>query len=155
MKDRYNTLLESIKNEGQQAANKQTLITSNELGKRGILGSSTMAQQEIQNAVTPVQQQYTTLGKNAALDQTQAEQTLQNSIANLVPQETSDTRAIQNAIAQLEGGAVTQGAQLGSNLYGTQLQNTLANATLAQNKQLADSQAAGNTGSTGHCKRTS
>ena len=87
--------------------------------KTWYFGLLTMAQQEIQNAVTPVQQQYTTLGKNAAIDQTQAEQTLQNSIANLVPQETSDTRAIQNAIAQLEGGAVTQGAQLGSNLYGT------------------------------------
>lgn len=136
--EKYKNLLDSIKGNQTQDVNNQTRITSNELGKRGILGSSTLADQEIQNAVTPLNQKYTGLLKDTTLAQSDADQALQNQIANLTPQETSDVRAVNNAIAQLQSGAATSGANLGLNIYNSnvqqqqqQVQNDLAAKQLA------------------------
>lgn len=140
LEQRYQQTLDSIKNQKTQDVNAQTRITSNEMGKRGLTGDSTLAQQEIQNAVQPVNAQYTNLEQQTALSREDAIRALQNQLANLTPQETADTRSIQNAIAQLQSGAASQGVTQGMNLYQNQLQQQMQQAEqarLAEQSRLA------------------
>lgn len=135
LEQRYKDLLDSIKGNQQVAENRQTLTTNNELGRRGILGSSGVAQQEITNAVNPITQQYTGLTKETGLAREDAIRGLQDQIANLTPQETGDVRAINNAIAQLSAGAGQAGVSAGLNLYSTNLQNDLANRQFSETQK--------------------
>lgn len=136
LEQRYTNLLDSIKSQHTQSANKQTTITANELGKRGIVGSSTLADQEIQNAVEPVNQYYTGLTKETGLAREDALTGIRDQVANLTTAETGDIRAIQNAIAQLQSGAATSGINLGQNLYSTQVDAAFKNQALQdQQKQ--------------------
>lgn len=125
LSDRYKNLLDSLNTNKTADVNKQTLITSNELGKRGILPASTLAQQEVQNAVQPVTAQYNNLQTQTALDQTSGQQSLEALMNQLTSGQVADTRSVNNAIAQLQSGAASSGITTGSNLYG-QNQATLA-----------------------------
>lgn len=115
LKQRYQSLLSEIKGNQTSAENRQTVVTSNELGKRGIVGSSTLAGQEIANAVNPITKQYTGLYTQTGLDQEAGIRDLLNSITNLGLTGTDQQRAVRNAIAQLQSGAastgITQGIQ--------------------------------------------
>jgi hypothetical protein len=104
LKQRYQNLLSEVKGQAQSSINQQTKITSGELGKRGIVGSSTLAQQEIQNAVQPIQSNLTSATKDIGLSQEESLMGIQNLISSLTGQETEQTRAIQNAIAGLQSG---------------------------------------------------
>lgn len=66
LEQRYKDLLASIKGNQQIAENRQTVVTNNELGKRGITGSSTLAGQELTNALNPITSQYTGMYKDTA-----------------------------------------------------------------------------------------
>lgn len=134
LEQRYQSLLDSIKGNQTTAENRQTVTTNNELGKRGISGSSGVAQQEMTNALNPITQQYAGLAKDTGLAREDSLKALQDQIANLTPQETADNRAIQNMIAQLSSGAGSQGLSAGLNLYSTQL------ASQQQAQQRADQQ---------------
>lgn len=140
LQDRYANLLSSIKGQGTEDVNRQTTITNNELGKRGILGDSTLAQQEIQNTTTPLRQKYATLESNTNLDLTEALQNLDKQKSDLTFQESSDVRAIKNAIAQLQAGAAQTGVTQGMQLQANQLQAQLQQAELAQRQKEADIQ---------------
>lgn len=61
LQQRYDNLITSIKGNQTTAENRQTVTTQNELGQRGLLPSSTLAQQELTNALNPITQQYTGL----------------------------------------------------------------------------------------------
>lgn len=135
LEERYKTLLDSIKGQGEQDINSQTRITNNELGKRGLVGSSTLAQQEIQNAVSHLRQKYTGLEKETSLSREEAIKSLQEQIANLTPQEVADKRAIQAQIASLQSGAISGGATMGQNLYAAQMQNDLAQKQFEETKR--------------------
>lgn len=138
LEERYQSLLDSIKNQGTQDVNQQTKITNNELGKRGITGSSTLAQQEIQNTTSPLRQKYTGLEKDTTLAREDAIRALQDQLANLTPQETADQRAITQAIANLQAGAGQAGISQGMQLYSTDLQNQFQKQQMdQQNKQQA------------------
>lgn len=137
LKERYDNLLGQIKGNQTTAVNSQTRITNNELGKRGILGDSTLAQQEIQNSVSPIDLQYSGMAKDATLNQDSALRDINNSQANLTTQQTSDLRAIQQAIASLQSGAASNGASLGQSIYANELQNNLARQ---QESRLASAQ---------------
>lgn len=138
LKQRYQNLLADVKGQGQQQANKQTVITSNELGKRGIVGSSTLASQEIQNATDPIYSQMASNTKNIGLEQEQGLLALQNILGGLTSQETEAKRAVQNAIAQLQAGAGQAGVQQGLSIYQQNQQNAIAEqARKAQADQLA------------------
>lgn len=126
LKQRYQNLLDEVKGQGQVQVNNQTRITNNELGKRGLVGSSTLAQQEIQNAVQPIQGQIATNTKNIGLEQEQGIQSIQNLLAGLTTQETEQQRAVQNAIAQLQAGAGQAGVQQGLSLFQQNQQNAIA-----------------------------
>ena len=109
LQERFKNLLADIKGQGKVREEAQTRITSGELGKRGIVGSSTLAQQEIQQAVDPIRASVQGATRDIGLEQEGALRQLQNQISNLLPQETEATRAITNAIAQLQAGAGQQG----------------------------------------------
>jgi hypothetical protein len=135
LQERYKNLLASIKGQGEQDINKQTVITSNELGKRGLVGSSTLAQQEIQDAVSPLRQRYAGLEKDTMLAQEDDLRGLRDLIANLAPQETADMRAISNAVAQLQSGAGQTGIAQGMQLYQSNLDNVFRDQQLAEQKR--------------------
>ena len=118
---RYQGLLDQIKGNQETDVNAQTNITASEMGKRGLTGSSTLAQQEIQNAVSPLNTRYAGLSTQTGLAREDAIKALQDTITGLVPQETSDLGAIRQAIANLSSGAGTQGVSTGLNLYSANL----------------------------------
>ena len=135
MEQRYQQLLDSIKGNQQVAENRQTVTTNNELGKRGITGSSGIAQQEMTNALNPITQQYTGLANETGMARESSLKGLQDQIANLTPQEQSDQRAIQNMIGQLSSGAGQAGLSAGMNLYSTQLQNQYQQQQLSEQQK--------------------
>lgn len=104
LKARYDNLLAKIKGKETTATNRQTVATNNELAKRGILSSSGVAQQELANALNPITSEYATMATDAELGREADLRALANQIAGLTTQETDATRAIQNAIAQLQAG---------------------------------------------------
>lgn len=117
LKARYANLIAQIKGNQVQAEQKQTLATSNEMGKRGILPSSGLAQQEMVNAVNPITQQYTGLLSNAQTEQE------------------SNLRGIDTAIAQLLAGAAQGGITTGAGIYQNEAQRALQQQQLAQQQQ--------------------
>src|SRR3990167_6653118 len=135
LKQRYQNLLNSIKGNQTIAENRQSVTTSGELGKRGISGDSTLAQQELTNALNPITQQYTTLATDTGL---QREADLANQVTNLTGQQTESVRSVLNAIAQLQAGAgqtgISQGIQQGQ--FGQTLANTQAQQALDLQKYL-------------------
>lgn len=127
--DKYDALLASIKGNQTTAENRQTVVTSNELGKRGLSGDSTLAQQEITNAVNPVTQQYTGLASEAGLSKI-------GDINQSYTDETAAQRAVTNAIAQLQANAGMSGVGQGY----TQQQNAITNANATSAAQAAQKQ---------------
>lgn len=107
LKERFKNLLDEIKGQGQKQETAQTRVTAQELGKRGLLSSSTLAQQELVNAVQPIQEQTQRLTKETGLAQEQGIKAIQDQVSGLLPQETEALRNIKNAIAQLQSQGLT------------------------------------------------
>jgi len=105
LQDRYKSLIDQIKNQGQTMANKQTVVTSGELGKRGIEGSSTLAGQEIVNATQPIEQSTQSLTQQTGLAQEADVKAIQDAIANLANQQNLDVGNVNTNIANLQAGA--------------------------------------------------
>lgn len=99
LQKRYADLLASLKGREETAVNRQTVATSNELAKRGILGSSGLAQQEMVNALNPITSEYAGLTKDTG------------------NQQEIDLAGIASKIAELQSNAGMQGLNLGSNQY--------------------------------------
>lgn len=99
LQQRYKDLLDSIKGQQQTATNRQTVATSNELAKRGILGESGLAQQEMVNALNPITSEYTSLIKDTG------------------NQQEIDLAGIASQIAGLQSNAGLQGLTLGNQQY--------------------------------------
>ncbi len=137
LKDRYDTLLKSLGTSQTKETSAQQVITQNELGKRGLLPSSTLAQQEVQNVLTPITDKYTNLQRTTELDRTAGLQDLAGLITQLTTGESADTRAITNAIAQLQSGAATSGITTGTNVWG-QNQTNIANQAASSYKAQQD-----------------
>lgn len=111
LKQRYENLLDEIRQRGVQQEQAQTKVTSQELGKRGLVGSSTLAQEELLRAVQPIQQVTTGAIKDVTLSREEGLRNIQNILSSLPGQETSEIRAIQNAIAQLQASGSQTGIQ--------------------------------------------
>jgi hypothetical protein len=126
LKERYQNLLAEVKSTGQEQAQRQTRITSGELGKRGLVGSSTLAQQELESAVRPIEQSTQRLAKDVELSREEGIAGIQERLAGLTTEETQALRTIQNAIAQLQSGAAQGGIATGTSLYQTNAQQQLA-----------------------------
>ncbi len=114
LQDRYTALLDQIKNNQGIAENRQTVTTNNELGARGILPSSGLAQKTLTDALNPITQDY-----NATYGQT-------------VAGENSDLANVDAQIAQLVSGAGNTGLNLAGSIYGANLSNSLGQGQLAE-----------------------
>jgi len=114
---RYENLINEVKNYGQIQEQRQTKVTSAELAKRGLLPSSTLAQQEITDAVNPITSTTSNQVTGLGLERETAIKDLEDYIANLGPKETEELRLARNAIAQLQSGAANQGITMGVDLY--------------------------------------
>ena len=143
MEQRYQSLLNSIKGQQTTDVNKQTLVTNNELGKRGITGSSGLAQQEIQSATEPINQYYTGQYASTGSDREAAIAALNQQITQNPMQEQQALDQINNAIAQLQSGgnqaaitgALSQYQTQQNSLY-QQQQNNLAQQAANQSAEL-------------------
>jgi len=141
LKQRYQSLLADVTGRAKASEEAQTRITSGELGKRGIVGSSTLAQQEIQSAVEPIRSGARGAITEIGLGQEQGLQSLQNTLAGLTTSEVEQKRAVQNAIAQLEAGGGQTAVQNALALLQNQQQQAGASASLDLQKrqqELAD-----------------
>ena len=136
LQDRYKALLDQIKGTGQTSVNKQTVVTANELGKRGIEGSSTLAGQEIASATLPIEQQTQALVKDTGFAQEADIRDINNSIQNLGISGTEREQAVAQAIAQLQAGggqsAISNALQLLSNAQSQEAAASNAQATQRQ-----------------------
>jgi hypothetical protein len=110
--ERYQNLLNSIKGNQQTDIAQQELTTSREFGRRGIPTTSGLFEQTIGEKTRPINQYYTGQTTEAGISNEENLMELNNLISSLTGQETDTTRAIQNAIAQLQAGdssgAITQ-----------------------------------------------
>lgn len=120
LQERYASLINDIKAQGEQRAAGQTKVTNAELARRGVMGN--LAEQSIQDAISPIQQQTQALTKDTGLQGELAQLDLENLIANLTGQEAQQLQGIQGNIANLQSG-------IGSNA----IQNALAQLQLQEN----------------------
>lgn len=105
LKQRYQNLIDQITQSGKVQEQRQSVATSGELAKRGILSSSTLAQQELANALNPITSATTLQAKETGLQGEAAQRDLANQIANLTTGETEAIRNVRNAISTLQSGA--------------------------------------------------
>jgi hypothetical protein len=113
---RYKTLLDTIVGNQATDINQQNLTTSREFGRRGIPTTSGLFEQTIGEKTRPINQYYTGQATTAGISKEENLTKLNDLVASLTGQETEASRAITNAIAQLQAGdssgAVTQALSL-------------------------------------------
>jgi hypothetical protein len=109
LESRYKTLLDSIKTNQAGAETGAIKTTSQELGRRGIVGSSGVADVAMQEAVNPIKAQYSNLLSQTGVSQEADIAAANQAIANLGLAETEATRNVNNAIAQLQSATTTAG----------------------------------------------
>ena len=127
---RYDALIADISHRQGVAETGAIKTTSQELGRRGIVGSSGVADTALQQAVQPIQSEYAGLSTSAELGKQEGLQSIQEQLTNLTPLEVEATRNVNNAIAQLQS-ATTKDA----------VNQALSQLQLAQNQsQQAESQ---------------
>ena len=142
---RYDNLIASIKGNQATAEKRTGIATSTELGKRGITSDSGLYANTVNDAVNPITQQYTTELKDTGIQENSDLAALQKLISDSTSTGVDATRAIQNAIAQLQAGnsssAVTQALSLSQqqqNQTIAQQQQTLADKEYALKEQIAN-----------------
>lgn len=113
---RYSNLIDQIKGNQQADISQQNLTTSREFGRRGIPTTSGLFEQTIGEKTQPINKYYTGQLTEAGISKEENLTKLNDLVASLTGQETEATRAITNAIAQLQAGdssgAVTQALSL-------------------------------------------
>lgn len=118
LQDQYSKLLETIKGQGSVATNAQTLATSNELGRRGIMPSSGLGEQSIASALLPVTTQYANLEANTGLGQQKDLMDIANQIATLQRGDPTSAMSGATSIIGLQNQAnqlAQQSSQFGVN----------------------------------------
>ena len=123
LKQRYENLLADVKQQGTQQVEKQTLATAQELGRRGILTDTGLGQREIIQSTQPIEQKTQSLTKDIGLEQEQGLTGIDKLIADLTSNETESTRAVRNAIAQIQAGTGTNAVSMAQNVIQQQQAN--------------------------------
>jgi hypothetical protein len=115
--ERYKNLLDSIKGQQTQAVNRTQTTTSQELGRRGISAEGGFFGQTMNQALNPINEAYAGQIKELGVNQQSALDTLLNQISGNTQNQTAETRAVQNAIAQLQAGGNTNAITSALQLY--------------------------------------
>lgn len=147
VQDKYTQLVNSIKGNQQLDTNRQTLTTANTLGGRGLTSDSGVYQQEMTNALTPIDTQYAGLVANANAGSIQDIQGLALQQAQLLAGN-PDTAisgglqfgGLQNQASQIASQNQLNAAQAGfygnQGNYYTQLAKTLTGGNIPAAEQL-------------------
>ena len=142
LKARYDAILNQLKGKEQQEVTQTQTALGREYGRRGIPTSSGMFEQNLLEKTQPISQQYAGLTTEAGLGREEALQGIESQISNLPFQEQEQTRAVINAIAQLQSGGNAQAIQnaLSQFQFGEN-QRTAQESAAAQSAQSAAEQA--------------
>lgn len=132
LQDRYANLISTLKGNQTTEEQRQTLATSNNFSKRGIPLSSGVYEQSLTNAVNPITSKYSGLIKDTGLQQESDLRSISNLISTLTGQEVDSTRAVSNAIAQLQAGNPSSSLTSAIGLLSQQQQAEIAKQQLAQ-----------------------
>ena len=136
LKQRYQTLLDDLTRRETRETEATQLALAREFGRRGIPQSSGLAEQTGLERTQPISQFYGIQQREAVGERESGLRQLQNLITGLTPQETEATRAIRNAIAQMQAGAGQSAIQQAMQQLTFQEQQRQAQAgeSLAQQK---------------------
>lgn len=104
LEDRYKGLLDSITGARERSVQAVQTNVSNELGRRGISAESGMFGQTINRATQPVEQAFAGDVSNLGATRQSALDTLLNQISGLPIEQTQAEQQLQQAIAQLQAG---------------------------------------------------
>ncbi|MBU1067806.1 hypothetical protein KKE60_08470 [Patescibacteria group bacterium] len=103
-----NNTITNTKNAEAEAINRQTIITANELAKRGITGSSILARQEIQNALKPIYASYEPMISQLNDKKNQIYADAENKIYQFAAQDkdlSNKMSVVQSLINKIESGS--------------------------------------------------
>jgi hypothetical protein len=153
-KQRYDALIADLKNQQINTEQQQTKTTSAELARRGILGSSGAAQQELQNVLQPIGRSYAGLVQQTGLAREADIKSIQDAVALLFGEEAAANMSLAGLISQAQlggaGNALTASGQLISQAQAqaqlrqqqveAQNQQNYQNAILAMQQQLQPGQ---------------
>lgn len=120
LEKRYQDLIGSIKGQGQQQVDRQTLATRNEVGRRGVPLSSGVAEQAVVDATNPINANTGGLLAQTGFSQEEALANIGNAMNALPLQQQQQQLAIQQAIAQLQGGADQNAIQTAMQILNSQ-----------------------------------
>jgi len=124
LKQRFDNLLAKVKSTFQGQRDLATTTTSNELGRRGIVGSSGIADREMQQALAPIFQAEGQATTDIGLEQESSLRQLENMISNMTIEEQSAIRGIMNAMGTMQSQAGLAGVSQG--IQGTQFNQNQA-----------------------------
>lgn len=147
--ERYNNVINEIRGKGTAAVQSQTKVTANELAMRGIDPTSTLYNQELINAVNPIEQSYASLVKGAETERGAEALSLQELLGNLTAGETESLRALRNSIAQILASSSSEAINQAIQQYQTgegsrqfDVSQALQQAQLAEQKRQSEIAAA-------------
>lgn len=125
MKDRYQSLLSTLKGNQQTAEKRQSIATTSELGRRGISMDSGVAQQQLANEVNPITESYSGESTRLGIQQESDLLNLANLIAQLPTQRSTALSGMDLGIAQGRAGNIQNILNLANTLTtGAQKYNT-------------------------------
>jgi hypothetical protein len=110
-KARYDALLADLKGQQQTETERQTLATSRELAKRGVASTSGLGEQEMVNALNPINRTYSGLFQKTGLEQESSIKNIQDAISLLAGDQSQSEISLAQAISQAQSGAGAQALQ--------------------------------------------
>ncbi|MCP4652830.1 MAG: hypothetical protein GY858_05545 [Candidatus Omnitrophica bacterium] len=128
LKNRYDQLVSQITGRSERELKKTDIVSARELGRRGIPLSSTSAS-EYQG------EKRATIEENLASILAQIQQQEAEGMTGLTTASTSEQRALQNAISQLQSGRSLESAGLALQNIQGQRQQALSQAQMSQQQQ--------------------
>jgi len=139
LSDRYSALIDKIKGVSSRRETETSKVKSAELGRRGLLTSGT-GQTELLRTLDPIRQELQEQMGSIGVEKEAGLQNIENLLAGLVPQETSDIRSIKNAIAQLQYGATQTGISQGLTSYQQKISNALEQSRWDVDKRIKEAE---------------
>lgn len=105
LKQRYQLLLDQLKNRENKTTQQESIRLAREYGKRGVPVQSGMFEKNLSDVINPITSEYGNLMSQTALSREDSLRQIMNLVNQLTPQETEATRTVRNAIANLQAGA--------------------------------------------------
>jgi len=128
---RYKNLLDTILGNQEADISQTNLATSREFGRRGIPTTSGIVEKTLAEKTSPIRKFYTGQVTEAGISKEENLTKLNDLVASLTGQETEASRAITNAIAQLQAGDSTGAVTQALNLLAQNQSKTQADAESA------------------------